>query len=380
MNEIDKSLPPADSFGGELLALIAMTGEFPATQADRLTGSPSYHEKLLLNLKQERFIRSYVKNGLRGYRLTAPAKRLLLSQFPTLLPFFTGNAVTNAPKYDVKRRLRLHNVSSVLVTMHNAGVAILPWEKPDVFQLPKQGGEVSLDRPTFYTSREVKAVGPRGKNVTSSRSTGVLIADDEVLSVYNTGDVEMRWYTASELRMKTLLNEELCQSRLSARCGKKDVSALMLSDNMEHMAAFMTGGKRQKHKYDILNGAFRHFYYLTNDHAGEVLLRTLCDRRMRDTLDQVLTDGLSPRVPDASVENDGFDENGDPVLLGYLCDMPRILRFSNALTREGREGTLLCFDFQVEAIRAVCGESMTITPIYLESYEGSDIYRLEKVD
>jgi len=379
MNDINQTLPPADSFAGELLPIIALTGEFPASQTDRLSGSPSYHEKLLVSLKKDRFIRTYYKNGLRGFRLTAPAKRLMISQQPTLLPFLSGDVVTNAPKYDVKGRLRLHSVSSVLVTMHNAGVAILPWEKPDVFQMPNSSG-VHLDGPTFYTSREVKAVGPRGKNITSSRSVGVLIADGGVFSVYNTGDVDMKWYTASEMRMKTFLNEELCQSRLSAQYGKTDVSALMLSDNMAHMAAFVTGGKRHKHKYDILNGAFRHFYFLTNDHAGEVLLRTLCDRRLRDTLDRVLTDGLSPRVPDAYIENDGFDENGDPVLLGYLCDMPRILRFSNALTREEREGTLLCFDFQVEAFRDICGENVIITPIYLESYERSDIYRLEKTD
>ena len=190
----------------------------------------------------------------------------------------------------------------------------------------------------------------------------------------------MRWHTEAETRLKTLLNEELCQTRLPRQYRKTEISALMLADNMGQMTAFMYGGRTQKSKYDILNGVFSHFYYLTNDHAGELILKTLYDRVLQCTLDSVLSDDLSPRVPDAGIENDGFDANGDPVLFGYTCDMPRILRFNNALSEKGGRGTLICFDFQEDALRSIFGDKVRYQTLDFSVVERSDIYRQEETD
>ena len=48
-----------------------------------------------------------------------------------------------------------------------------------------------------------------------------------------------------------------------------------------------------------------------------------------------------------------------PVLFAYTCDMPRIKRFDAALKLHGKTGTLLCFDFQEDVMRQVCGSKKT---------------------
>ena len=96
----------------------------------------------------------------------------------------------------------------------------------------------------------------------------------------------------------------------------------------------------------LLNGTYEHFYYLTNDHIGEVMLKLLCDPDGRGELDRILSQGLNAGESHGIIENDAVNENGDPVLFGYLLDIPRIHRFCNALQLQEKHGTLICFDFQ----------------------------------
>ena len=43
----------------------------------------------------------------------------------------------------------------------------------------------------------------------------------------------------------------------------------------------------------MLDGNFEHFYYLTNDHHGEVLLQLLCEPELKASLDEILMENLS---------------------------------------------------------------------------------------
>jgi hypothetical protein len=114
----------------QLLELIAISGEFPAGALHRLTGANSYKEKLITGLKGEKLIRTHYKNKLRGYRLTTTAKRMLLEENYDRFSFFLeGNVETNLLKSEITRRLRLHRISEVYLTMHNAGEQVPAREK-----------------------------------------------------------------------------------------------------------------------------------------------------------------------------------------------------------------------------------------------------------
>lgn len=128
------------------------------------------------------------------------------------------------------------------------------------------------------------------------------------------------------------------------------------------------------HSYFLLDGSFPHFYYLTNDRYGEAILRLLCDTQQRRTLDAILADGLHEGIPNWRVENDAIDSEGNPVLFAYTCDFPRIRRFDTALELHGMTGTLICFDYQEEALREICGQCVMLQSIDFQQFERSVLY------
>ena len=117
-----------------LLSLTAISGELPASQLNRLPGSPYYLESVVTALKKEGLLRTYYRDKLRGYRLGPRAKAALLASRPERFgSYLTGDTDTNRLKSEVDRRLRLHRLAETYVTMDNAGVCLYRDEKSAVF-------------------------------------------------------------------------------------------------------------------------------------------------------------------------------------------------------------------------------------------------------
>lgn len=349
-----------------LLTLVALSGELPTSQICRLPSTPGYQAKILKSLKKDGLLLSYYRNGLRGLRLTSAAKkRLLAEHYDWFLPYLSGVTETNRLKSDITRRLRLHRMAEVLVTMLNADVSVLPWEKPNVFAPTPPDDPLTVDQPTYYSSREVKELGELAVKIRGSRSTGVLLEDGGIFVVYNTGPGQMKWEYKAEMRLKALLEMELCQARLRMQFMNAKQSGIVFATDMGQMPPLMSVGGDKRHNYFVLDGGFEHFYYLTSDHHGEVILQLLCYPDERAVLDDVLSQGLAPPRAGWLMENDAMDGD-EPVLFGYTCDMPRIKRFDNALHIHDMRGTLYCFDFQEAALRAICGPGIKIQDLDFE--------------
>lgn len=58
----------------------------------------------------------------------------------------------------------------------------------------------------------------------------------------------------------------------------------------------------------------------------------------------------------------------------YTCDFPRIRRFDTALELHGMTGTLICFDYQEEALREICGQCVMLQSIDFQQFERSVLY------
>ena len=87
-----------------VLHIIAVSGEFPAAFSGHFPGGCSYIESVIGKLKKDGLLRSYTKNGLRGLRLTASAKRLLLQKYPfDLAPYLITRSSRQPPKRGVCR-------------------------------------------------------------------------------------------------------------------------------------------------------------------------------------------------------------------------------------------------------------------------------------
>lgn len=125
----------------------------------------------------------------------------------------------------------------------------------------------------------------------------------------------------------------------------------------------MADGVSSPQNHFLLDGSYDHFYFFPSDYHGELLIQLLFDLRQRETLNSVLSENLCPKNPGWNIEHDAIDEDGCPVLFGYLCDMPRVRRFDTALNLQERSGTLICFDFQQNSLREICGDRVTFQTI-----------------
>ena len=351
-----------------ILSLVALCGEFPTPLISRLPGSEQYKLVAVNRLKEKNMIHTYYRDNLRGLRLTAAARRtLMLLQPERYRDILSGNSIVSAPKYDVKNRARLHRMAETLVMMYRAGALVLPWEKPGAFLPDEQFSSCAVTKPSYYTSVEVKRIGGQGNIIRNSRATGALLAPDKIFAVFNTADREMKWEYDAELRLKTLLREDICFTRLSSQYSYVTPEAVLIAPSMDQFPMFFR--EREGGRKPFVKGMdFEHIHYLTMDHRGEVLLQVMCSPQCRYILDGSLTWDLAP-ARDYVVENDGFDHNGAPVLLGYSCDIPRIYKFFTGLVSHNLTGTIFCFDFQMDMLGEICGKTVRIEDINFDEYE-----------
>lgn len=361
--------PGQGTLGYLLLELTAICGELPADLLPRIPGSTSYKRKVLWSLKKDGLLKTYYQDRLRGYRLGRRAKEFLLADRPERFAFYlTGNTDTNLLKSEVSRRLRLHRIAEIHAAMMNAGVAVFRDEKPSVFI--SEAPSVSLtELPAFYGSREIKEMGVETVKIRGSRMTGVLLALSGIYLVYNCGPYSAVMDYRAEQRAQVLMELVLRRRRLSGQYGDSRVSGLLFGNGMEPFYRILTESDSRSRCFFLLDRNYEHFYYLTNDRRGEVLLRLLCDRSRRAELDCILMQGLREGDAGLTVENDAMDEEGSPVLFGYFLDIPRINRFCTALQIQSRKGTLVCFDFQREVLERFCGGRVEFSTISFEKFE-----------
>lgn len=369
MGEDGRCFPKKDTQAYRLLELVAVCGEFPAELIYRLTGSTSYKETVTWLLKKEKLLRVYYRDKLRGYRLGRRAKAILLSDNPERFSFYlTGNVDTNLLKSEVTRRIRLHRIAEVYMAMQNAGVAVFRDEKPKVFapEMPYCG---KLEGTAFYSSREVKELGIETVKIKGSRMAGVLLAPGNAFLTYNSGPYMAKWDYRAEQRTKALMQIVFCGGSAGLGYAPDRICGLLFGNGMEPFYQILSSADSSARCFFLLDGNYEHFYYLTNDRRGEVMLKLLCDTDGRGELDRILSQGLNAGEPYGIIENDAVDKNGAPVLFGYLPDIPRIHRFCNALQLQGRQGTLICFDFQREVLERCYGGLVAFETISFEKFE-----------
>lgn len=369
------TFPRPDQLAYRLLELTAICGELPSHLVKRLPESPSYLEKVIHNLKQDKLLRAFYRDKLRGYRLSGKAKAFLLEQTPSRFSFYlTGNAETNLLKSEPARRLRLHRMAEVYVLMQNAGVQIFRDDKPGVFS-PAGCSVRSLDHAAFYSSREIKELGVETVKIRGSRMMGALLAASGIYVVYNGAQNFAKWDYRAEQRTKALLTSTLCHNRLSRQYRPGQLYGLLLSSDLDLLYELLSTADTGARCFFLLDGNYEHFYYLTNDRYGEVQVRLLCSNPMRSALDRILSQGLHPRQPGLSVEHDAIGKQGEPVLFSYLPDIPRLNRFHTALQLRERMGTVICFDYQKEVLSRCLDERVQIQTISFEKFERRFFHR-----
>lgn len=80
-----------------------------------------------------------------------------------------------------------------------------------------------------------------------------------------------------------------------------------------------------------------------------------------------------------ALENDAVDDNGCPVLFACTCGLPRIKRFDTALRLQSGTGRLICFDFQMDALRKCCEDRAQFQTIGLKNGKGGFVHKTQKI-
>lgn len=344
-------LPGKQTRAYELLALVAIFGEFPLDLLPRLSGGDSYKEKVITSLKQQGLAKSYYKDGRRGLRPTTRAKRLLLADNPMRFSFHMNeNSDTNHVRSEPNRRERLYRIAEASVTMQNAGVSIFQDERPALSNLSNE----AILSPVFYSAKEIKDLGVVFDKVKSTRSVGILLTESDMFVTYNLGNSIIRkWAYKTEMRVKTVVENEFCIKPHSTQYSPDSIKGLLLGNSMELAYDVLCNTAKQ---YFLLDDNYESFYFVTNDERGEMLLRLLCRSDLCNELDEILTDDLCLADPSFLIENDAMTEDGTPVLIAYNCNLRRIRKFNTALSLRERRGIIICFDYQAEVLRRYCGK------------------------
>ena len=383
-------MPTSDTFTDLLLALTAVSGELPTSLISRIPGALSYKQKMVTRIKKDNLLSVYSCNGLRGFRLTGKGKRYLLERRPERYrTLFSGDSTLNAPKYTVTHRTRLCRMAEVLVTMLNTDVLMFPWEKPMLRQPNESPHDLVLERPAYYSSLEVKDIGPQGMKIRGSRATGVLFSEQTLYAVYNTGSADMRWDNRAETRLKALMQTELSRYALQGGTKPHELQAILFASDMNCLERLLADADGESGKSDpggherrdtdkaakartgyfLLYGSYEHVHLLTNDRKGELVLRFLTDTFAKSALDALLMQDLNAADRTSGMDYDAVEKNGRPVLFGYTADLPRIARFAKALDYREKKGMVICFDFQKVALETLCGEHITFQCMDLEAVE-----------
>ncbi len=363
-------LPDPGTQGRQLLELVAVSGDFPVYLLERLPGKPAYRASMVKKLKKKGLLRTFYRDGLRTLRLGWLAKELLMQESSERFAFFlTGTAETSRLKSEKTRRLRLARMADMYTAMQNAGVEIFRDQKPAVFSREFSGKE-RIRAPCYYGSREIKETGLDAVKIRSSRMTGMLLTEEKGYVVYNCGDALMKWGSREELRLKIFLQLEVNSRRLGGQYGTDGLEAVLFADRMETALLLMQAEKKDG-AYFLFDGNYRHFYFLTNDYYGETLLRLLCCPGKKQEMEELMRTGLEEKTENKTGQ-DGYGQDGTPVLFGWFFDLPRIVRFQKLLAFQNRTGRIICFDFQREILEryfALKGTALEFETIDFRKFE-----------
>ena len=86
-------------------------------------------------------------------------------------------------------------------------------------------------------------------------------------------------------------------------------------------------------------------------------------------LHELLLQSFRPPQRDTAIENDAVTEDGTPILFAFHLDLPRLYRFYAALELHNRNGIIICFDFQADAMRPFCGSRIALQTIDFVDFE-----------
>ena len=343
-----------DARSYRVLSMICMSGECSEEALRIILPQDNYRQKLLYKMISDKLITRYQKDDVVGYRLAKKGKDYLLLMDKERFGFFLLDGADFSMRRPVLRyRLRQHRISETLAMMENA-IEIYRDRKELIFE---EFTEQAFQQSAFFVAREVKAQKDLTRKIVSSKMTGVWVNREETWVCYNMADTLPEWHENLENRTEILIRSMLKKD------GEEHLDALLFGNDMSSAAKVLADGNMQR---QLMLSPFERFCFIPMDRNGLLLLEMLKDKNVCEDLYCILTEDFRISEEENHVINDGYNNDGKPVLVCVDCDLKRLVQFISQLDFTGQTGEVICFDFQKEAIREYCGEETKISEVLYE--------------
>lgn len=346
-----------DARSYRVLSLICMSGECSEEALRILLPQDNYRQKLLYKMISDKLITRYQKDGVYGYRLAKKGKDYLLLMDKERFGFFLLDGADFSMRRPILRyRLRQHRISETLAMMESA-VEIYRDRKELIFE---EYTEQAFQQSAFFVAREVKAQKDLTRKIVSSKMTGVWVNQEEASICYNMANNLPEWHENLENRTEILIRSMLRKE------GVEHLDALIFGNDMSAAAKILSDGNMQR---QLMVSSFERFCFIPMDRNGLLLLEMLKDKNAYEDLYCILTEDFIFSEEENQVINDGYNNDGKPVLICVDCDLKRLVQFISQLDFIGQTGEVICFDFQKEAVKEYCGKNAKVAAVDFEKFQ-----------
>lgn len=256
-------------------------------------------------------------------------------------------------------------MSMVWIYMSVAGVPVYKSSKPHFFSpmfhpVPSGEGQemIGRDMEGYYGTLEFKC--GMAKEIGGSRACGVLLTAAKMYIVYNSMDSLMKWAKKTERTMRSRMEVVFRNKGYHA-----PADAVMFGNRTDMLLRLLESDGGIKGNLFALDDIYERIYFIPLIKEAQIQVRLMMnpeeDRRLRDFLCTALW-----KVNGAvGALDDGVDRDGNPVYFCYDLELWRLKRVCSKIEREGR-GTIYCFDYQEEALRACMGGEAVVKGIVRE--------------
>lgn len=357
MDMEERKMITRDARSYRVLSLICMSGECSEEALRILLPQDNYRQKLLYKMISDKLITRYQKDGVYGYRLAKKGKDYLLLMDKERFGFFLLDGADFSMRRPILRyRLRQHRISETLAMMESA-VEIYRDRKELIFE---EYTEQAFQQSAFFVAREVKAQKDLTRKIVSSKMTGVWVNQEEASICYNMANNLPEWHENLENRTEILIRSMLRKE------GVEHLDALIFGNDMSAAAKILSDGNMQR---QLMVSSFERFCFIPMDRNGLLLLEMLKDKNAYEDLYCILTEDFIFSEEENQVINDGYNNDGKPVLICVDCDLKRLVQFISQLDFIGQTGEVICFDFQKEAVKEYCGKNAKVAAVDFEKFQ-----------
>lgn len=354
-----------------LLWFVGYCVEFPKRLVVRIGGHPEWNRHVLYRALQDGYLELYRSSfrdrELRSLRLTSKGVDYIADRDVDLLNQVLArmDSVTKSTRSTPEKILRLHSRATGLIMAKAAGAHFLPGEKPPLLMsefrhhssITPQQGEVY-----FYTPAEVRSAIEEYEPDTvakTSRIIGILVRDDLVYFMYDSGYSRMYWLKSTEenaaVSIQTLLNSRgfAIQRR----------NQIVIGNNMSVPVKICRRRDGSKSRYFSLSDFFGSCYFVVNSREGDALLSTIINPDRGAKVAIRALEGTKPPL-NPTREYDAVDiRENRPVILNYQCDLMALTSVNPAPYGFVSGPILLCLDYQVRALQEILGPMIEVRPM-----------------